>query len=314
VIARLVATQLACAFLLCLAFSNSCADLASALASCGEGAASDDNSSAVLISSACPDLVAEIEASQWQELLAPGWQEQMSSRDLPELDFFVSFYSDRASADEVMSLASLDPIVAGLGGDAQQEDSESLWERFINWFGDLLSGGTEYSPNWLSEWLSNIEVSATLIEVVFWVSSALIIVAAVVVIVREVRAARGGRPAGSFKDAQSGQIDDVRIDGRPLTLADLENASRSDKPSILLRLLLQQLEAVGLATHSPARTHRDVRAMAEQIGRGQVDIIARVSESAERIRFGDEEQPSPEIGEVVSAGITVLDELKAARA
>ena len=309
-IVRTLAAQLVCALFLCLSFTCSNADLASAIVECNAAVVSEEDSGNHLISDDCPGLIVEIESGQWQEMLAPGWREELSYREFSQLEYFVSYYSQQASADGDISLSSLDEIVAGLGIDDQQVDSESLWDRIINWFSDLLSEETDYGPGWLSEWLSNIQVSTSAIEVMFWTLSALIVVAAVAVIVREVRAVRGSMPASVLRSKEFGHVGGIEVNDQLLTLKDVDNAALNDKPSVLLRLLLQQLEVLGVVAHSPARTHRDVRSAAGELGNDGVDIISRVSESAERIRFSDEKNRPQEIGEVVSVGITLLNELK----
>jgi len=308
------ATRLACAVFLCLSLTNSSADLASAKAACNAAVVSEEDSGNHFIVDDCPSLIVEIESSQWQEMLAPGWREELSYREFSQLEYFVSYYSQPASADGDISLSSLDEIVTGLGIDDQEVDSESLWDRIINWFNDLLSEETDYGPGWLSEWLSNIWVSTSTIEVIFWTLSALIIVAAVSVIVREVRAARGSMPASVLKSKAFRHAGGIQVDERLLTIKDVDNAALNDKPSVLLRLLLQRLEVLGVVAHRPARTHRDVRNAAGELGNDGVDIISSVSESAERSRFSDEKNQAQEIGEVVSVGITLLDELKPERA
>lgn len=309
-IGRTLAAQLACAIFLCLSLTNSSADLASAIGECSAAAVSEEDSGNHLIGEDCPDLIVELESNQWQEMLAPGWRDELSYRELSQLEYFVSYYSQQASARGEISLSSLDEIVTDLGIHDRRMDSESLWDRFLNWFGDLIAKETDYKSGWLSEWLSNIELSTSAIEVMFWTLSALIVGTAVAIIVREVRAIRGSMPASAVRNKESGQAGGIQVDDRPLTLQDVHNASLNDKTSILLRLLLQQLEVLGVVAHSAARTHRDVRSAAAELGDGGVAIISRVSESAERTRFSDEKNQPQEIDEVVLAGTSLLNELK----
>ncbi|MGB5166502.1 MAG: hypothetical protein WBN61_14665 [Woeseiaceae bacterium] len=309
-IARTFAAQAACALLLSASFTNSVADVASAVADCRAAIVDEDISSPHLIDDRCPDLIREIEASPWREILGPDWQEGFSYSALSQLEFFVSYYAGRSSADGGISLSPLDEIVLGLDENAQEKDDESLWERLVNWVSDLLSDNTDNNPEWLSDWLSNFQLSKSVIVVLFWLLSALVIIAAVIVIVTEIRAARMSPGKDDQGNKDSRRAVRIGVEDRILTLADLDKAAPEDKPSILLRLVLQRLEVLGIVAHSPARTHREASGAVTELGSDGAALVSRVSESAERIRFSDDKNQPQEIGEVVSAGIALLERLK----
>lgn len=309
-IARTFAAQAACALLLSASFTNSIADVASAIVDCDATVVDEEASSPALVGDRCPDLIREIESSQWREMLAPDWRDGFSHAEYSQLEYFVSYYAERSSAGGDISLSSLDEIVLGLDHNAQEINDESLWERLINWLSDLLSDNTDYSPGWLSEWLSNIQVSTLAIEIIFWVLSALVFAAAVAVIVMEIRAARVSLPEDDLKNEESQRGAGIGVDDRILTLEDVDNAALEDKPSVLLRLVLQRLVDLGVVAHCPARTHREASGAVSELENDGAEVISRVSESAERIRFSGEKNRPQEVGEVVSAGITLLNKLK----
>ena len=297
------------ALLLCLPFSDSIADLATAIGECNATVASVEDSSQIAVGDSCPDLIEEIESSQWRETLAPGWQEEFSFSQLSEFEYFAFYYDQRPLVGSELSLLSLDEIVLGLG-DAEVIDNKSLWERFVDWFNGLQSDKSDQAPGWLTEWLSNVEVSSLAIEIIFWSLSALIVAAAIGIIVTEIRTARDSLPRNVPKTRNSAGRADLVVDDRLLTLEDVNSAALDDKPSLLLRLVLQRLESLGEIPYNPARTHREVRRAASVLGSDGLHVVSRISESAERIRFSCEKNRPQQIDEVVSAGITLVGNLK----
>lgn len=308
------AAQLVCAFILCASFTDSVADLEAAIGKCNANAASDEDSSQTLISDDCPDLIVEIESSQWGETLAPGWQEEFTYSELAQFEYFVSYYGQRLSERTELSQSSLDAIVLGLNDSADVTNNKSLWDRIVDWFNELLSDKTDYSPGWLSEWFSNVEVSSLAIEIVFWTLSALVVAAAISIIVTEIRAARISSPANELKSKKSSGGAGIGVDNHVLTLKDVDNADLDEKPSLLLRLVLQRLESLGAIAYNPARTHRDVMLATSVLGNDGSEVISRVSESAEQIRFSNEKNQPQETAEVVSAGIKLLGTLQPSQA
>jgi len=307
---RLYAAQLLWTSLLCAFFTDAAADLGFAIAACDSTVVRGEDSSQILIGESCPDLVEEIESSPWAETLSPDWREALSHAELSQLEYFVSYYDRRSFARRELSLSSLDEIVRGLGDAAEIINDKSLWERFVDWFDELLSDKSDDAPGWFSEWLSNVEVSSLTIKIVFWIMSALLVAAAIGVIVMEIRAARSSLPANRLRNKASRGDTGIGVGDRLLTLYDLDNAALDDKPSILLRLVLQRLEFLGVIPYDPARTHREVERAASALGSDGQEVVTRVSESAERIRFSRDENRPQEIGEVVTAGTALLGKLK----
>lgn len=297
------------ALLVFLPFSDSVADLASAIRECNATVVGVEEPSQILVGDSCPGLIEKIESSQWRETLAPGWQEEFSFTQLSEFEYFASYYDQQSFAGGELSLMSLDEIVLSLG-DAEVMANKSLWERFVDWFNGLQSDKSDQLPGWLTEWLSNVEVSSLAIEITFWSLSALVVAAAIGIIVTEIRAARDSLPTNVPTTRNSTGSAELAVDDRPLTLEDVHIAALDDKPSLVLRLVLQRLELLGQIPYNPARTHREVRRAARVLGSDGLHVVSRVSESAERIRFSGEKNRRQEVDEVVSAGITLLGNLK----
>ena len=303
------AAPLVGALLLLLPFSDSVADLATAIRECNATVVNVEDASQILVGHSCPGLIEEIESSQWRETLAPGWQEGFSFAQLSEFEYFASYYDQGSFAGSELSLLSLDEIVRSLGK-AEVIDNKSLWEQFVDWFSGLQSDKSDQTPGWLTEWLSNVELSSLAIEIVFWSLSALVVAAAIGIIVTEIKAARDSLPTTVPKTRNSTGRAELTVNDRLLTLEDVNSAALDDKPSLLLRLVLQRLESLGEIPYNPARTHREVSRAAIVLGSDGLHVVSRVSESAERIRFSCEKNRPQEIDEVVSAGIALVGNLK----
>lgn len=309
-IRRTTAAQLVCAAWLCLIFNNSSADLASSIIECDAIVNSDDDATFTLVTDDCPGVVGEIASSSWGASMVPGWRDELSYWELSELGYFESYYSEPVSTATGISLDTLDEIVAGLGADIEQVDKESLWERFFSWLRELLFDESPDRSGWFSEWLSKVQLPTSAIKIIFWVLSGITVIAAVVVIVREVRTARKAVPAGSAKSEKVRGVTRAHAAARDLTLKDVDDANLFDKPSVLVRLFLQRMEKLGLASINSACTHREAWKVAKTLEIKGVGAFLRVSESAERIRFGEESNRPPEIDDVVSDGIALINNLE----
>ncbi|HNP35224.1 MAG TPA: hypothetical protein PKK10_05180 [Woeseiaceae bacterium] len=311
--AQRFAVRLAGVLLLGLYSTGSVADLASAIAKCNATVVSGDDPGEILIRDSCPDLIEDIESSQWRETLPLGWQEVLSIAQLSQLGYFESYYGQRPSA-EALSLLALDEIVLGLGDATEVIDNKLFWEMFVDWFNDLLSGKPGQTAGRFSEWLSNIEISSLAVEIAFWSLSALVVAAAVVVVVMEIRAARGSLPARVLKIGRSAGRAGPGVDDQALTVADIGNAALDDRPSLLLRLILQRLESLGKIPYEPARTHREASCAASVLGSDSLHVVSRVSEFAERSRFSRGKNQPHEIEALVSAGIILVGNLTSGQA
>lgn len=312
-IAREIAAQLVCALCFCLSCTIANADLSSAIAACESRVTDENDGSFDRLADVCPDLVAEIQSSRWNGVLGPAWRDELSYWELSQLAFFDSYYQQQVAASTDLPLAALDDIVASLNKKVQQAESVSLWDRFVEWLKGLFNEGTAYSPDWLSDWLSKIRVPGSAVEAIFWLLCVIIVVAAIVVVAREIKATRRASASGEAAREQRRPVASAFFGDRELTLQDVDTAGFYDKPSLLLRLILQRLEKLGVLTNRPAYTHREAHRAASLLPSGDAKIVSRVSESAERIRFGAAERREDETRQVVAAGITLFKNLKPER-
>jgi hypothetical protein len=82
---------------------------------------------------------------------------------------------------------------------------------------------------------------------------------------------------------------------------DLDNAARSERPSILLQMLVATLVKTGRLQAERSLTHRELTARARFDDSSQRESFGRVAQLAERVVYGGDESPA-ELDEVVQAG------------
>lgn len=283
------------------------ADVAQAIADCRAAVAPDEEREFDLVAANCPQLLDIIEDSNWSAAMPPDWQDTLTVYELDGLGWFDTLYDGRAGGN-APAAGALDRIVEELGDQASPPDARSLWERFTDWLRELGGEREPEAPGWLSRWLSEVDIPTRAIEITFWVLTAIIIVAAIAVVVIEVRASRGA--SGRFEQRAADAGGDGPFARPPPTVQDLERAAAEDQPSILLELLLDKLERRGMAQRRPSITHREVRGIAANLHDEDGRALAAVSSSAERIRFGGGLTDTERLGTVVAAGIALLGRLE----
>ena len=92
---------------------------------------------------------------------------------------------------------------------------------------------------------------------------------------------------------------------------DLDAAARSERPSILLQMLVATLVKAGRLQAERSLTHRELTARAKFDDSSQRESFRRVAQLAERIVYGGDEAPA-ELDEVVQAGRALHSQLTGA--
>lgn len=286
------------------------ADVSRAIAQCRAAVAADEEREFDLVAANCPELLSAIADSDWAAAMPPAWQDTLTIHETSGLDWFEALYRKRRAAGNAPAADALDRIVGELGDQDPPPDTRSLWERFTDWLRELGGEREPHAPGWLSRWLSEVELPTRAIEITFWVLTAVIIAAAIAVIVIEVRAARGAA-SRRFEHRSGTDAGDAPSSARrPRSLQDLERAAPEEQPSILLELLLDRLDRVGVVKRRPSITHREVGSVAAGLPDEDGEALTSLSSSAERIRFGDGRADPGRQGDVIAAGIALLGRLE----
>lgn len=220
---------------------------------------------------------------------------------------------DRYSAPPTTAGVQVDglkSVLDELKQPAQVEKPLTLFERFRRWLRNLLGQQDSAGDSWLSRWLDQYSLSETGRRILIYGLVILVVGLAVAVIVNEVRVARKGR-----RKRERGQTSsEAGIFGEALARSlDLDAAARSERPSILLQMLVAALVKSGRLQAERSLTHRELTARARFDDSSQRESFRRVAQLAERVVYGGDDAPA-ELDEVVQAGRALHSQLSGAGA
>jgi hypothetical protein len=199
----------------------------------------------------------------------------------------------------------LQSILDELQQPAHAERPLTWFERFKRWLRNLMGKQDSAANSWLSRWLEEYSLSETARNILFYGLVILVVLLAAAVIVNEVRVARKGRRKRDRTGASGAGVSAEALAARAL---DLDAAARSERPSILLQMLVTTLVKSGRLQAERSLTHRELTARARFDDSSQRESFRRVAQLAERIVYGGDEAP-PELDEVVRAGRALHSQL-----
>jgi hypothetical protein len=258
-------------------------------------AASPNVSGLKNLSAVCPQLDTALSALGLNEILYDGWQDKVTAHALQDAAVLAERYSGS------MPRRSLDQGVLReiLGSyKTQPEPPHSWWRALEDWFKRWLAHSNSSLANWLNQlwdrWLSHAEVSPSFLKVFMYGLTALAVLAAIVLIIRELKAvgmtrrlgvaarARGARRGGSQRLASGG-----------------EAASAVSTVAELLHALVQRLLQSGRLKAERSLTHRELIARSAFDNESQRVVFAGVAHTAESLLYGSQ-VAAPEVLEQVT--------------
>lgn len=187
------------------------------------------------LSAACPQVESTLQFLGLDQLLFGDWRERLSSRDLNDLAFLEQRY-DPSQRRASPAIAALAPILQSLQ-QQQKSVAKSWWDAARDWFRNWLRYSNSALAKWLNEWLEKLNVSDHALDGVIYCLMGLIVIAAVVVVVREIRlGARARRDSGRGANASGPELPAIRMANRPAPLHGVRE---------LLRVLVERLLATG---------------------------------------------------------------------
>lgn len=212
---------------------------------------------------------------------------------------------------QTAQVESLRSILNELRQPVQAERAPSWLERFQRWLRELMARQESAKDSWWSRWVDGYSLTETGRAIVFYGALALVLLLAAAVIVNEVRVARKGRR----KRLRAGMSGDAEFaaDVSGADSFDLEGVARSERPSLLLRMLVATLVKTGRLQAERSLTHRELTARARFDDVSQRQSFQRVAQLAERVVYGGDEAPA-ELDEVLQAGRDLQSQLSGANA
>jgi hypothetical protein len=228
---------------------------------------------------ACPGIDKAVGSLGLDPLLPKDWPRRISPRALADWNDLATRYA-RPTPAGMPDPARLQSIARLL---QPPPSSATWWERFKSWFKNWLRSDPGHWPNWLRSlpaWLPRAQI-------LIFASIALVLIAAVALIVVELRAAgvfeSGGRRSRQPRRGAQG----LTAAAEPLTPADVDAAAPEVMPVILLRLLVEALTRSQRLDRDRVLTCRELITAARFDTAAQREIFARVALLAEQRLYGD---------------------------
>lgn len=223
------------------------------------------------LAAACPQVEPTLQSLGLDRLLFGGWHERLSSRDLDDLSNLVRRYSD-SQRHASPNLTPLAPILESLR-QQQIPISKSWWDAARAWFRDWLRHSDSTLARWLNEWLEHLDMSEHALDGAIYSLMALIVIAAIVVVVREVRLGTRARRAGGRSAVAPGpELQPAGLSGGTEQLTGVRE---------LLRSLIERLLATGRLASAGGLTHRELVVRSLFDSEKQRNVFAHVASAAE---------------------------------
>lgn len=258
------------------------------------------------IAARCPELVKQLEHGAWAAWLPRGWKEpgnDLSAGSLKEFRELVERESAASDSVRAPDIRQLKSVLHGLAGTS----TAGWWSRFKSWLRSILETREEPTDDsWFTRMVSHVGVPQSLRQLIAYAALTLVVLLAAVIVINEVRAA-GLLP----KRGEVARRRHRARDTPALALSDIEGAALSDKPRLLLELIVRRLSDRGRLPPSGALTVRELTRAAQL---PEPDDRARLSELAlvaERVRYSAQDLESATLAESVARGRELLDRLDA---
>jgi len=256
------------------------------------------------LSAVCPQLDAALTALRLDEVLYEGWRDKVNAHALQDAAVLAARYSDSKPQ------RSLDQgVLRGILGSfkTQQQPPHSWWQALQDWFKRWLAHSNSSLASWLNRfwdrWLSHVEVSPSFLKAFTYGLTALAVVAAIVVIVRELNAAGlAGRLGGVRTRA-------ARRSASLSSASDAELAPAASGVAELLRALVQKLLQSGRLQAERSLTHRELIARSAFDSEAQRTVFAGVARTAESLLYGPHGAAPEALEQVTRQGQALLLQL-----
>jgi hypothetical protein len=253
----------------------------------------------------CPELTAALNDLGYTQTLGDAWQRKLTTTGLITLASLTDRYeaADKNAAPDSQDLRA---IVDGLARKHAQD--RSRWDLFKDWLRSLLGNDAGHSLSWLDRWVEKLGMAANFMTYVIGGLLLAAVIAGVVFVVRELRAAgvlSGRRPSASRTTGAASADDELR--GEPI----LDTLPLPEQPALLLRLLVNCLLRTGRVQANRHFTHRELvtRVVLDESERQR---FAKVARTAEVLMYGPQggRADAASVRQVVQDGRELLLQLE----
>jgi hypothetical protein len=305
---RAVAAILAGSLLISPAWADEALD--GAIETCRERADPELDIGYARIAARCPQLVRMLESSQWRAWLPPAWREagnDLSLGGLEELAVLIEREQARTHTGRRPGTGALREIITGL--DTTRAERAGFWGRFRHWLDEtFMQPAEEDSGDWLERLLGREPLSERVIATVTYAALALVVLLAALIVVNELRAAnlfrRRARPR-----SQAAADEPTAADSP--TWHDIERAPPTERPGLLLRLVIERLGSTGRLPAAASLTVGEVEARAALPDPQDRARLGELARAAERARFAAHPAPPAAIERALESGRALLGNIRA---
>jgi hypothetical protein len=258
-----------------------------------------------MLEAACPGLQQALTQLGVRPLLLESSRNNLRADSLLEL---LTLASADQGATRAPRLTTLGPILRAL---ASRPLPPSWWDRFRLWvqrvFGDIQTGD---SSHWLAMWLAKLRHSQRMLNALLGALLLLVVAGAVVVLVRELRAA--GVLSRRQRQSQHAPTLLAETLSEPWTLAQVHAAPAAQQATLMFRLLLQTLVTHHRLPDDRSLTHRELAARARIEQDAQRRCWISVCSLAERQLLAATAPAGPDQGRIVQDGEALYGALQSA--
>jgi hypothetical protein len=264
------------------------------------------------IAARCPELVRQLESSEWLQWLPRGWRDagnDLSVRGLDELATLIERERLRELTGRRPGTAKLHEVLEGLEG--ARPERGARWLRFQHWFEAVFEQPAEEDGStWLERMLRRATLSDVVIEALTFLAVALVVALALVIVVNELRV------AGLFRRRRK-RGPPVEVERRAVprvTRAELELASPQERAGLLLRLVFERLQQAGLLARAASLTVNEAQHLVALPDTADRARLAELAAAAEHARFAARPAEAGVLARALAAGAELLAKLDTARA
>jgi hypothetical protein len=233
----------------------------------------------------CPELEHTLQQAGLTDQLPAGWEQRLRRSGLREITETLQRYQGEPQS-MVPDVSAVGAIVQGLRTEHKQPP-KTWWQRLGEWLRELLTRRSNSGAGLLTRALDRLADAMTdrVRAVLFYSCVALVVLFVGFIVWREVKAAGIGRRAAPRKARGAGALPPAATADQPGLVA-LDGIPLSERPALLLRLLVQALERSGRLTGDRTLTHRELIARAGFDGADQRRRFASISLRAEQQVYG----------------------------
>jgi hypothetical protein len=256
----------------------------------------------------CPELPQRLAGAGVDRWLPASWRDphnDLSAGGLEELR--TSLARERAvlPSSRAPTVRRLKATLVDLGDTAHER--AGLWRRFVNWLRAFLSARDRpQDPGLLSRILSRIGLPETLMQITTYVAIGVMIALALLILGNELRAAG---VLGKKRPRRASARAAIPDGSGELQWQDLERAALSDRPRLLLTLILERLARLQGLPPARSLTTRELTRTVRLPAGADEQRLAELAVVAERVRYAAEPVSTADLGQALEGGRVLLGTL-----